>query len=258
MRTRAVRLLTACLLGTAVWAIRPLALAAPTPATDGSFGTQARLKFIAQLFAEHDDYRAESEILSYLREAPNDPHVPEVELARAKLYYRAGRYSEADAMLISILDRVRSGPVAVDARRLLGFSWMRQGRLDDATPLLAGEPALDPLRAKPPFNPSRAVAWSSGLPGAGFFTLDEPSKGATALAVNLVFIAGAVIAYQQHNVPAALIFASIEGALYTGGRNAVREEAQRLNENWLRERRGEWLSRSSEPKILGAAFSLNF
>ena len=76
--------------------------------------------------------------------------------------------------------------------------------------------------------------------------------------MNLVFIAGAIIAYQQHNVPAALIFASVEGALYTGGRNAVREEAQRLNEAWLRNRKEGWLNQSSEPKILGAAFALSF
>ena len=161
-------------------------------------------------------------------------------------------------MLISILDRIQRGPVAIDARRLLGFSWMRQGRLNEAAPLLAGEPALDPLRAKPPYDADRAVAWSTGLPGAGFFTLDEPAKATTALAVNLVLLAATIISYEQHNVPAALIFASVEGAFYMGGRNAAREEAQRLNDRWMHDRRESWLGQSSEPRILSVAFSLEF
>lgn len=230
---------------------------------------QARLGFIAQLYAERDDFRAESEMLAFLHDSPDDPLRPQVELARAKLFYRAGRLAEADAMLISLVDRFserlreeptapREGAVAVDARRLLGFSWMRQGRLAEAAPLLAGEPALDPLQAAPPYDPGRAAVWSTVLPGAGFFPLGEPGRGATSLALNLAFLAGTVIAYQQHNVPAALIFLSVEAAFYTGGRSAVREEAGRLNDRWLEERRGAWLARSSEPRLMAVAFDLKF
>ncbi len=252
--------------GTAVWVGALLcaagagrtALAAEPGSAERPASAQARLGFIAQLYAQRDDYRAESEMLAFLHDAPDDPLRPQVELARAKLYYREGRFAEADAMLISLLDRFRAGAVAVDARRLLGFSWMRQGRLAEAAPLLAGEPALDPLQEAPPYDPGRAAAWSTVLPGAGFFSLDEPGRGATALTLNLAFLAGAVIAYQQHNVPAALISFSVAAALYSGGRDAVREEAGKSNDRWLEQRREAWLARSSEPGLMSVAFDVKF
>jgi hypothetical protein len=219
----------------------------------------ARLPFIAQLYAERDDLRAETEMLTFLHDAPaDDPLRPAVELARAKLYYRVGRYAEADAMLISVLDRRPPRAILVEASHLLGFSWIRQGRLTEALPLLAGEPPLDPLQARAPYDAGRAVAWSTALPGAGFFTLDEPAKGATALGLNLAFLAGAVLSYQQHNVPVALLFAVVEAAFYSGGREAVRDEANRLNGQWLEQQRADWFQRSSESAVVGAAFTVNF
>jgi tetratricopeptide (TPR) repeat protein len=237
------------------------AAAGPSPAGSARSRTSAsaaRLEFIARLYAERDDFRAESELLAFLHEAPDDPLRPQAELARAKLYYRAGRLAEADGMAIALLDREPDGPAAADARLLLGFSWLRQGRLAEAAPLLAGEPALAPLEEPPPNDAGRAVAWSTALPGAGFFTLGEPAKGATALALNLAFLAGTVLAYQQHNVPAALIFLTVEAALYTGGRDAVRDEAERLNGRWREERRTEWLTRSSEGRLMAVAFDVKF
>ena len=223
-----------------------------------SAAAEARLGFIARLFAERDDFRTESEVLAFLHEAPDDPLRPQVELVRAKLYYRAGRLAEADAIAISLLDRMPQGPVAADARTLLGFSWMRQGRLAEAAPLLAAEPPLNPLQDPAPYDAGRATGWSTALPGTGFFALGEPVRGATALALNLAFVAGTAIAYQQHNVPAALIFLSVEAALYSGGRDAVREEAGKLNDRWLEQRREAWLARSSEPRLLAVAFDAKF
>jgi len=234
------------------------ALAAPPGAAERSALAQARLGFIAQLYAERDDFRAESEILAFLHDFPEDPLRPQVELVRAKLYYRAGRLAEADAMLISLVDRYREGAAAEDARLLLGFSWLRQGRLAEAAPLLAGEPPLDPLREAPPYDAGRAAAWSTALPGAGFFSLGEGGRGATALGLDLAFLAGTVIAYQQHNVPVALISFTVAAALYSGGREAVREEAGRLNDRWLDARREAWLARSSEPRLMAVAFDLKF
>ena len=138
--------------------------------------------------------------------------------------------------------------------------WVRtqQGRLAEAAPLLAGEPPLDPLREAPPYDAGRAAAWSTALPGAGFFSLGEGGRGATALGLDLAFLAGTVIAYQQHNVPVALISFTVAAALYSGGREAVREEAGRLNDRWLDARREAWLARSSEPRLMAVAFDLKF
>jgi tetratricopeptide (TPR) repeat protein len=218
----------------------------------------ARLGFAESLFRAGDDFRAESEMLAFLIEAPGHPLRPEVELARAKLHYRAGRLADADVMLLSLLDRKPRSPVAEDARRLLGFSWLRQGRLGEAQPLLAGEPDLAALLESPPYRVDHAVAWSTALPGSGFFVLGEPGRAATALGVNLLLLAGSVVSYDQHNVPVALLFLVAEAAFYAGGRDAVREESERLNERWLRERREGWLAHSSEPRIMATAFEAKF
>jgi predicted Zn-dependent protease len=235
-----------------------LADAADTPSGATLPSTPSRLTFIESLYNEHEDFRAESEVLAFLHEAPNSPLRPAVELVRAKLYYRARRYADADLMLLSLLDRTPSGPIAQDARTMLGFSWMRQGRLAEAEPLLSREPALDPLRQLPPYNAGRAVAWSTALPGSGFFVLDEPGRATTALALNAVFLAGTVLSYEQHNVPAALLFLLVEIAFYSGGRDAVREEAERLNERADRERRDAWFGQSSEPALMATAFRWKF
>lgn len=217
-----------------------------------------RLGFIESLYRERDDFRAESEMLAFVLESQDGPLRPEVELARAKLYYRAGRYADADVMLLSLLDRAPVGGAAVDARSLLGFSLLRQGRMADAAPLLNREPSLQPLAQRPPYDGDRAVAWSTALPGAGFFVLDESARAATALSLNAAFIAGAAISYEQHNVPAALLFLIVEAAFYSGGRMAVRDEAARLNERWLDQRRAAWLTQSSEPRLLATAFRWSF
>jgi len=218
----------------------------------------ARLGFIESLYRERDDFRAESEMLAFLSEAPGHPLRPDVELARAKLHYRAGRLADADTMLLSLLDRTPKGLVAEDARRLLGFSWLRQGRLAEAQPLLTGEPDLAPLLEPPPYAADRAVAWSTVLPGSGFFALGEPIRAATALGVNLLLLAGSVLSYDQHNVPVALLFLAAEAAFYDGGREAVREEAARLNDHWLGVRQEGWLARSSAPRLMATAFEAKF
>lgn len=218
----------------------------------------ARLSFIESLYRERDDFRAEAEILAFVSEAPNSPLRPQVELVRAKLHYRAGRFAEADLMLLSLLDRNPGGSGVADARTLLGMSWLRQGRLAEAAPLLNREPPLDPLMQPPPYSADRAVAWSTAIPGAGFFVLGEPGRAVTSTTLNVVFLTGTVLSYEQHNVPVALLFLLVEAAFYSGGREAVREEAGRLNERWLQQRREAWLGQSSEPRLMGAAFELKF
>jgi tetratricopeptide (TPR) repeat protein len=227
-------------------------------ARDGADPALARLSFIESLYRERDDFRAESEILAFISEAPNSPLRPQVELVRAKLHYRVGRLAEADLMLLSLLDRYPGRPVAADAWTLLGLSWLRQGRLAEAAPLLNREPPLDPLMQPPPYNADRAVGWSTAIPGAGYFVLGEPGRAMTSLSLNVVFLAGTVLSYEQHNVPVALLFLLVEAAFYSGGREAVREEAGRLNERWLQERREAWLGQSSESRLMGTAFELKF
>lgn len=59
-----------------------------------------RLGFIESLYQAGDDFRAESEMLALLFEAPDSSLRPEVELARAKVYYRERRFADADVMLL--------------------------------------------------------------------------------------------------------------------------------------------------------------
>jgi hypothetical protein len=224
----------------------------------GSGSVQARLGFIESLYQAGDGFRAESEVLSFLFESPDHVQRSEVELARAKMYYRAGRLADADVILLSLLDRRPRGTIAEEARRLLGFSWLRQGRVPEAQPLLSGEPDLSAVLEPPPYRADRAVTWSTALPGSGFFLLGEPGKAATALGVNLLLLAASFVSYDQHNVPVALVFLAVEAAFYAGGREAVREESDRLNERWSRDRRQEWLARSSEPRLMATAFAAKF
>jgi tetratricopeptide (TPR) repeat protein len=230
----------------------------PRQASSESITAVKRLRFIEDLYRERDDFRAESEILGLLHEIP-DPELRSLaELARAKLYYRAGRLEEAEFMVVSLLDRMPVGTVAADARRLLGYSKIRQGRLDEALPLLGSDPALAALLEAAPYDPSRAASWSTALPGAGFWVLGEPGRAVSALSLNLLLLAGVVLSYEQHNVPVALLFLAVESAFYAGGREAVREEAAKLNERWLRERRETWLGRSGEPALMATAFRIRF
>jgi hypothetical protein len=244
------------LLGFAIAGSAALARQTDYPIADDP--VRARLGFIESLYGEGDDFRAESEILAFLHEFPDSPLRPQAELVRAKLYYREQRYADADVMLLFLIDRNRDAPASRDARNLLGFSWLREGRVSEAVPLLNREPSLTPLLEPPPYDADRAVAWSTVLPGSGFFTLGEPARGVTALSLNALFIAGAAISYDQHNVPAALIFLIVEGAFYAGGRTAVREEAARLNDGWMAQRRDAWLSQSSEPRLMATAFEKKF
>jgi hypothetical protein len=226
--------------------------------------SQTELGFIERLYREGDGLRAETEALRWLHANPAHPMQPEVELLRAKLYYREGRLAEAELMVHSLRDRFPQSGAAREGARLLAYASVREGRPRDAGPWLAAArtepPPLAPLLEIPPAeaDEARAVAWSTGLPGAGFFVLNQPAKAAAALTLNLAFTAGAVIAYQQQNTPAALLFALIEVALYRGGRQAVREEAQRLAGRWRRERADDWLRRAGEPEWLGVAFTANF
>jgi hypothetical protein len=104
----------------------------------------------------------------------------------------------------------------------------------------------------------RAVLLSTVLPGSGFFVLGEPAKAASALSLNVLALAGAVITYRQGNAPAALLFVLVEYVLYTGGREAVREEAEALARRELRQRTGQWLRAAGEPDLLRVGLTLRF
>jgi fermentation-respiration switch protein FrsA (DUF1100 family) len=227
----------------------------------------AELAFIDHLYREGERFRAESEILRFLHDHPDDPRRDAVELARAKLYFQERRYGESALMLHSLLDRIPEGEAAADGLRLLAFNQLMEGRPAEAAATLrlagASAEALSGLAAlaEPPLgrvDPDRAVAWSTALPGAGFFLLDQPGKAAAALSLNLAFAAGAVIAYRQENTGAALALLLVEIALYSGGRQAVRQEAETLLARQERARREAWLAAQGASELLAVGIRLDF
>lgn len=221
------------------------------------------LSFIEALYQEGERYRAQSETLRWLHAHPEDPRRGAVELLQAKLYYREARYSEATLRLYSVLDRHPRGETGARAGRLLGYALVRQGQLDEAAGALppgAGREDLGALAGPPPdaVPPGRAVAWSTWLPGSGFFLLGEPGKATAALTLNLAFTAGAVIAWQQDNRGAALALALVEVALYTGGRRAVRDAARARLARQQAGRRADWLAAHGEPELLRVGLRVDF
>lgn len=227
----------------------------------------SQLELIESFYREGEDFRTETEILRFLHLHPEHPRRGAVELTRAKLYYREGRYSESSLMLFSLLDRHPGGEAADQAGRLLSFSLLREGRLEEAgqppalLPGLEGEAEpLDELREPPAgaVPPERAVAWSTWLPGTGFFLLDQPGKAAAAMGLNLFFIAATALAWQEQLYGAALIFLITESALYRGGREAVREAAGERLTRLQKERTGNWLRERGEDKLLRVGLRIDF
>ncbi len=220
-----------------------------------------QLDFIAALYVQGDSFRAESEMLRFLGQFPEHPSRPAVGVARAKLYYRRGYPAQSSLMLFSLRDRYAPGALPPETLRLLVFSLVREGRLDEAAALgeAAGLPpgAVQTLGSAPPgsVDGGSAVAWSTVLPGSGFYALGQPGRGTAALGLNLVFIGGTVAAWQQDNVGAALVLLLVELALYRGGREAVREEAAQINGQRQTEQRDAWLAMHGEAALLARAFS---
>jgi len=246
------------------WVALVILVAPPSPAQAQPRTSQTDLGFIERLYREGDGFRAEAEALRWIHLNPGHPLQPDVELLRAKLYYREGRLAEATLMVHSLRDRFPRSGAAREGARLLAYASARDGRSGEAATWLAAAhdkaPPIAPLLEVPPAEAAeqRAVAWSTWLPGAGFFILDQPAKAAAALSLNLAFTAAAVASYQQQNSPAAVLFLLVELALYRGGRQAVAEESQRLAARWRRERTDAWLRDAGEPEWLGIAFRMDF
>lgn len=224
------------------------------------------LSFIETLYREGDAYRAETEVLRFLHNHPAHPQRDAVELARAKLYYRDGRYRESQLMLYSLLDRFPQGEAARPAFRLLAFTQVRQGNLETAGQNLAAlagsrkPPGGLAELANPPgtVDAERAVRWSTWLPGAGFYLVDEPGKAAAALGLNLAFIGAGVASYRAEATGAALLFLLVEAALYQGQRKATREAAVRWNARLRAERTDAWLAGHGEARLLSVGLEAHF
>ena len=250
-----------------VWPERlPAAPLAPDP----------QLKLIGTLYEAGEDFRTETEVLRFLHFFPSHPQRPAVELTRAKLYFRSGRFQESSLMLYSLLDRHPRGLASADARRLLGHSLVQQGRIDEALALrlpevaaesqpalqdggLVAEP-LERLRQAPAdvVTPESARSWSTWLPGTGFFLLGQPGKAWAAMGLNLVLTGLAVAAWNDQMPGVALALALAEISLYRGGRNAVYEEAHAQLKQRQMERRAHWSHRNGEKPLLGVAFRMSF
>lgn len=255
-------------------AVTVLAALAPTPAeaqppaqSSAPPPAAGELRFIERLYEEGDSYRAESEALRFLHYHPQHPRGGEVALLRAKLYHRDGRYAETERILYSVLDRYPRSEAVVPARRLLAFAQVRQGALERAARSLealraAGvdAPSLATLRQAPAeaVDPARAVRWSTWLPGAGYYLVDEPGKANVALGLNLAFLGAAVASWRADLPGAALVFLIAEAALYTGQREATRQAAERHNAALRRTRTEAWLSRHGEPALLSVGLRVRF
>ncbi len=227
----------------------------------------AQLGLINRYYLEGEAFRAESELLRFLHEHPSHPRRGEAELLRAKLHYREGRFGEATLMLFSQLDRFPRGRASLPAARLLTFSLVREGRLEEAQRYLGslrepGEPppSLEPLQGPPPdaVDPDTAVAWSTWLPGTGFFALGEPGKAFAGMGLNLFFTAAAYFAFDDNLPAVGLVFLIAEIALYRGGREAVREAAEQQLASMERERREAWTKGRGEAELLGVGIQFKF
>lgn len=237
---------------------QPLAQTAPG-GRPGPLPAEPELRLIESLYREGDAYRAESEIMRLLRFRPDHPLRPQAELTRAKLFYREGRYRESDLIVFSLLDRHPRSEATAPARRLLAFSQVRQGNLTEARSLLKkmappGEPPvlLDELTRPHPeaVDPEAAEAWSTWLPGSGYFAIGQPGKATTAMTLNLVLL-GATAFYAREERPgAALLFLFFELMLWQGGRSGVRQDAEAFNRRIQRRRVDAWLRRQGEPALL--------
>lgn len=249
-----------------------VALTSAGPAAHAASGDagdvdKLQLRFIDSLYREGERYRAESEILRFQHEAPRHPRWAAAQLARAKLYFQERRYRESELMLYSLLDRAPEAEAAPEALHLLAYAQLMGDRPDRAaTTLREARADAATLRSlaqlsEPPENavdPGTAVAWSTVLPGAGFLALGQPVKATAAFSLNLLFLAGAVIAYQQENYGAALALALVEYALYTGGRQAVRQEAGAQRARQERLRREAWLTSQGAPDLLAVGIRFDF
>ena len=265
LRPVARRALPACL---ALLALARAAGAAPAavPGAPALAEAPPALRFSEALYQAGDSYRSESELLRWLHGHPRHPWRGRAELARARLYHRAGRYDDATLMLLSLLDRLPDDPAAEPATGLLALALARQGRLDEAEPHLwalgrgGAPPDLATLRGPAPGEvaPERAVAWSTWLPGASFFLVDQPAQAAAGLALNVAFLAGAVVAWQQDNPGAALVLALVEVALYRGGREAARDAAEAHNRRLRAERLDAWARTAGEPELLSVGVTVGF
>lgn len=251
------------------WKIRVVALAAglwavgagcPAGVVAGA-DPDRQVALIQALYGEGQSFRAESEVLRFIYENPDHPRRDRVELVRAKLFYRQGRYGESTVMLFSLLDRYPSGKAAPEAGRLLTLSLLREGRLAEAETRLRasgrkGRASLAASRLPPPGTvpPERAKAWSTWLPGTGFFLVDQPGVATAAIGLNLFFAGATVAAWQADFRGAALVFLLAESALYRGGREAAGVAAQRHNAALERAVVEDWAREQGETEILRFVF----
>jgi len=273
-------MLSAMLVGVLACALPWSALANPAAAqAELPWPTDPQEALVERFYRSGDLYRAETEILRGLHGTRGDENKVAWELARAKLYYRAERYRQADLMLYSFLDRHRGDPLLPVAARLLTFSQVRQAQwdeaerwwplgqavgpgalgLEDSTPRIqASSPAIP--REDPPgwVDPESAERWSTWLPGSGFFVADQPGKAVGAMTLNLVLLGAAVEFARAERPAAALLFIFLEALVYQGGRNGAREDAQALNQALRDRQTGLWLSGQGEAILLQVAFEHRF
>ena len=254
-----------------------LALGAGTGQAQGGGGppapagaVAAQLAFIEQLYQEGDGFRAESEVLRFVQRFPGDPGRTAAELARAKLYYRDGRYGDARLMLYALLDHDPPQAVRSEARRLLTFAHLRLGQTAQAAETLDAlalpgqsppDPALlAPLRLPPAqaVDVDAAVTWSTWLPGSGYFLLGEPGKAVTGLSLNLLLLGATALAVQRDNLPAAGVFLLLEGLLWQGGRSGVRQDGEAYNARLSAQRLEQWLVERGEGALLRVGVTLRF
>lgn len=228
---------------------------------------EAQLHWIESLYAAGDDFRAESELLRFLHDFPQHPRRAEAWLVGAKLYYRAERWEEASSRLRAILQAESGAAVRAEAFRLLVFSRLHEGHWESARNLeSAWRPAetaplpLSALQDAPPaaVDVDQAVLWSTLLPGAGFFVLERPGAAWGALGLNAGLLWGSTAAYAQNMPGAAALLFLLELGLYLGGREAVREAAERHNATLHKAQLQAWLEREGEKRILQVGFAFSF
>lgn len=79
-------------------------------------------------------------------------------------------------------------------------------------------------------SPCKAKVLNALLPGAGYLYLGQRSTAFTAFVVNALFIGATTHFFYHNNIPAGILFLSIEGGWYFGGINGAGLSAKCYNE----------------------------
>jgi tetratricopeptide (TPR) repeat protein len=203
-------------------------------------GREALLEMVA-IREEQQRYPAAIYLVNrFIEEYPDDPEIDTIYLRLAWLQIDSGKYEEASATL----GRIQSESKHYErAKSLLQALQQRPGP-----------------RAK---SPKVAGALSAILPGSGHLYAGQPGQATSSFLLNALFIAGAVLAFENDSPVLGGILIFFELGWYQGGirsaAEAAREENQKQERSYRQKLRQSYgLSLNLEPGKDQLALSVRF